>query len=187
MKLTSLAVLSAVLVVAGCGSPDAGSTPTADRSTSVAPTTNPDPTSTLSSVEPSVDTGATVGDQKAGIRHTSWLLVSGSVDEQQIPTEPDLVMRFDETILSFPLSCNSGAVPYQVNGDSIEFDLDYFSTTEKRCSTDPADPANMQANLFETGMRQAETVETVTIDPDEQQLEFKGNGVLMQFTRGTGD
>jgi hypothetical protein len=110
--------------------------------------------------------------------------VSGSVDGQSIPTEPDLVMRFGETHLSFPLSCNSGSVPYHLDDSSIEFDLDYFTTTEMRCATDPTYPPDVQARLFETGLRR---VETVTMSDDGQQLEFEGDGVTMLFNHGTGD
>ena len=68
------------------------------------------PASTLPDVEYS-DVGVTDEDSQLLIVHAGWLLVSGSVDGQAIPIEPALVMRFGETILSFPLACNSGSVP----------------------------------------------------------------------------
>ena len=174
VKLLRAAVLGAVFVAVGCGSPNAGRALLENVSTSA------ERTSTPVSVERSVDNEVTDGDQQFGIRYPPWLLVLGSVDEQSIPTEPDLVLRFGETVLFFPLSCNSGAVPYEMNGTSIGFDLDHFSTTEMRCAPDPTD----QANLFETGLRR---VETATMSPDGQQLELKGDGVSMQFIRGTGN
>ncbi|MGA9594539.1 MAG: META domain-containing protein [Acidimicrobiia bacterium] len=122
-----------------------------------------------------MDNGVANGDKQFGIRNAGWLLVSGSVDEQPIPTEPDLVMRFGETILSFPLSCNSGSVPYEVDGTSIEFDLDHFATSLEACSTD-------QADMFEASLPR---VETVTMSDDEQHLEFEGDGVSMQFVSST--
>lgn len=178
MKLASVVVFGAVLLVAGCGSPD----PESAALETV--TTNAEPTSTLPEVELAGDSGFAEGDQQLGILHTGWLLVSGSVDEQSIPTEPDLVMRFGETHLSFPLSCNSGSVPYHLDGTSIEFDLDYFTTTEMRCATDPTYPPDVQARLFETGLRH---VDTVAMSDDGQQLEFEGDGATMLFTRGAGD
>ena len=178
MKLAGLVVLGAVLVAAGCGSPDIGSAPIADGSTSATPTPSSELASTHHRVEPSADNRVTDGDQ-ADLLLGPWLLVSGSVEEQPIPAEPDLVMRFGVTILSFPLSCNSGAVPYEVNGTSIRFDLDHFSTTEMACAPDPTN----QANLFEIGLRR---VATATVSTDGQQLEFAGDAVTMQFARGTG-
>ncbi len=170
MKLLSV-VIGAVFAVAGCGSPDPGSEALESSSTSV------EPTSTLARVEPPDDSEDTDGGQQGDVLHGPWLLVSGSVDEQPIPTEPDLVMRFGRTTLSFPLSCNSGSVPYDVSGTSIEFDLDHFSTTEEGCP----DP-NGQAQLFETGLR---LVETATMSTDGQQLELEGPGVSMQFAADT--
>lgn len=184
MKLTCVVALGAVLVAVGCGSPNSESASNEDESTGAAPTSSAEPASTLSTVDASADTGVTDGDQDGGVALGPWLLVSGSVDEQPIPTEPDLELRFGETILFFPLSCNSGSVPYEINGTSIEFDLDYFTTTEKRCATDPTYPPDVQANLFETGLRR---VETATTSDNGRQLEFKGDGVTMQFfLRGIG-
>lgn len=183
MKLASVAVLGAVFVVVGCGSPNPESAPLENGSTSASPTSSDAPTSILSRVEGSADNGATDGDQLGDVRLGSWLLVSGSVDEQPISIEPDLELRFGRTHLFFPLSCNSGSVPYHVDGTSIEFDLDYFTTTEIRCATEPTYPPDVQARLFETGLRR---VETVTMRDNGRQLEFKGDGVTMQFARGIG-
>lgn len=180
MKLASVAVLGAVLVAVGCGSPDAGSEPLENGSSTAAPTSSAVPTSTLPGVETSVAKGAVDGVQQLDLQHAGWLLVSGSVDEQPIPTEPDLVMGFGNTHLFFPLSCNSGSVPFHIDGTSIEFDLDYFTTTEMRCAPDPTYPPEVQARLFESGLR---CVETATMSDDGQQLEFEGPGVTMEFAR----
>ncbi len=170
MKLAGVVVLGAVFLVVGCGS-DPGSAPLENVPTSA------EVTSTLPSVGPSVDSGVTDGDQQLGILYTGWLLVSGSVDGQPIPTEPDLVMRFGETLLSFPLGCNSASIPYKVDGTSIELDLDHFVTTLEACSTD-------QADMFVASLPR---VETISIGDNGQQLGFEGDGVALQFTRGTGD
>lgn len=167
VKLLSAAVLSAVFVVAGCGSPDSESAPLEIVSTSAAPA------STLPRVEPAADSGGADGGQQLGILHSGWLLVSGSVDEQPIPTEPDLVLRFGETRLSFPLSCNSASIPYEVDGTSIELDLDNFETTLEACPTD-------QADMF---LASLPLVDTIAMGDNGQQLEFEGDGVSIQFTR----
>jgi hypothetical protein len=116
VKLTIAVALSAVLVAVGCGSADHESASTENEPTSAAPTSNAMPTSTLPGVEPSAGTGAVDGVQQLDLQSAGWLLVSGSVDEQSIPTEPDLVMDFSETIIFFPLSCNSGSVHYHLDG-----------------------------------------------------------------------
>jgi hypothetical protein len=184
VKLASAVVLGAAFLVVGCGSPDADTATLENGSTSAAPMSSAEPTSTLPRVETSEDTGLTNVDPLGDVRLGPWLLVSGSVDEEPIPTEPDLELNFGRTHLFFPLSCNSGSVPYHVDGTSIEFDLDYFTTTEIRCATDPTYPPDVQAKLFETGLRR---VETVTMSDNGRQLEFEGDGVTMEFfARGIG-
>ena len=184
MKLVITAILGVALVAAGCSTPDATNASPADGSTSVAPTTSVVATSTYPDLLPSLDSGIADGDQGESVLLGPWLLVSGSVDDQPIPTDPVLNLRFDGTHLFFPLSCNSGSVPYEISGTSIEFDLDFFATTEKRCATDPTYPPDVQAHLFETGLRR---VETATISDNKRQLELAGEGVTMRFfARGIG-
>ena len=173
MRLLSAVVLGAVFVVVGCNSSDPGSASLQNGSTVA------EPTSTLPAVEPLDDNEVADGDQQPGILLGPWLLISGSVDEQPIPTEPDLVMRFGETILRFPLACNSGSIPYEVDGTSIEFDVDHSSTTLEACAPDPTG----QAELFVTGLHR---VQTATRSAKGQQLHFEGPGVSMQFARGIG-
>ena len=102
------------------------------------------------------------------------------MDGQPIPTEPDLVMRFGESILNFPLACNSGSIPYEVDGTSIELDVAHSVTTLERCADDPT----RQAELFVTALHR---VDTAIRSAKGRQLDFEGPGVSMQFARGIGD
>lgn len=184
VKLVITALLGFAVVTAGCSTPDATNASPADGSTSVAPTTSAVVISTHPDLLPSPESGVVDSDQGEGVLLGPWLLVSGSVDDQPIPTDSVMDLRFDGTYLFFPLSCNSGSVPYEISGTSIEFDLDFFATTEERCATDPTYPPDVQAHLFETGLRR---VETATISDNKRQLELAGDGVTMRFfARGIG-
>ena len=88
-------------------------------------------------------------------------------------------MRFGESILNFPLACNSGSIPYEVDGTSIELDVAHSVTTKQLCAPDPT----RQVELFVTALHR---VDTAIRSAKKQQLNFEGPGVSMQFARGIG-
>ena len=103
----------------------------------------------------------------------SWVLVAGSVDGQAIPTSPELALRVAEGEFTFPLACNSGSVPYEVNGASIEFDAERFTQSEEGCTS-------LQADLFEMALLRTRSL---SMDISENTLSLVGPDVSLQFDR----
>lgn len=104
----------------------------------------------------------------------SWALVAGSVDGQEIPIEPALVLRVTEDRFRFPLACNSASVPYEVEGTSIAIDIEGFASSEEGCSS-------IQADLFEMALLR---VRTVSVDVSGERLTLEGPEVDLRFAAG---